>query len=49
MLLLTKRFYIPLLGPNKDPLDKDPFSRDSLYKDPFNKDPFNKDLLRSLV
>ena len=39
MLLLTERFYTPLLRPDKDPLDEDPFGRDSLDKDPFDRDP----------
>jgi hypothetical protein len=44
VLLLTKCFYTPLPGPDRDPFDKDHFE-----KDPFNKDPFDKDPFGSLV
>jgi hypothetical protein len=48
VLLLTERFYTPLLGSNREPIEES-FEEDPLDRDPFEGDPFKGDPFGSLL
>jgi hypothetical protein len=47
--LLTERFYTPLLGSNREPINKESFEEDPLNRDLFEEDPFGSPLQPALL